>query len=1075
MRRLESTKQGQPHFRLTIDRYNRDCLWSAIGGEVAAALWNALHEKPNGSESAHFASWLDRASDLEDWFEAPIWLFGTLQVSLVAVAKRTVIEEPSLLDTQREGARIGTEFPSLRANDFDIALPGPASTLLDHHRFWLQFDHYQYRSRCRGRLRLLLLVALHDVFEQPPHSADVLEWLLAAVDRPWLFLEIGLHFTYRLRQHTALLLCDLRTATLGMHLIDAIEVRPTLRYPSFGDEDANDTRRLQSEIWQNALEVLVRTCELTHDTNPDDIGRVLAHTLLLTCQPPYRRGSDEAGQRASRKAVVCKTAARFSDLIRLAILADPSLEPKSSYDAIPHNHLQALFALIEHAADPVEKTALARALNGMYLQVLDRWRFAADGKLMYWSRRSAQIAQFPWHLVLETLSDAAKQNSMLEVRVVDDTEFFHNIGKASGLTDPLTREDSEEYYLAWGYRVRTHLDLMLRAYRAPSIAPTLKPMIEECVTVLLSRCVSPSRRRGRLGLFDPQFELFPEEGDDRQPLAIRTMAVLNNFTLFQCQAAFKVWVNRTVDAVELLGLHEHALPEAVKKRALERLESVSPARLLRGAGLHSYEQLLVGAVNAGRVEFARAVLRSGDQAIVRDGSRASWNVLSSRMQLALAYYSNDLTTLENVTAPRITQPVENRSPEAIAGEFETTRQFFRGALLLTDQPREAASIFDALLKVDPSLGSAAVNRFAADIAVAKSHENPEDQRNLFERALERWKAASLTLGDAWLQTARRHIFYSILVADDALQLDLEFDATWNAAPEELRRYAAHIEVAVANARRRGQEERARALIESVRTLQVLSDGTVAPLWLTFETSVQSVGFSEPIVTAVTAVEMGGVVDISTLLARIYRLKLLEYIQVFGRSPNTVEEFIYEHLLAACKEFFERWHLYKRMPSYENHINDFLFSLLRMRLGYRWSVGDQSRGGSSGAGSDAGERDAIICFDSTPHAIVEALVLGFAEKSKIESHLSKAMSEYNPSGLSAVFMLVYYRGTRFEEFWQRYFNVIDTMSVNGCELQKNERQPFPEEELNAANIRVTRDAYRRNSRAIRVFHIGVHLT
>lgn len=100
---------------------------------------------------------------------------------------------------------------------------------------------------------------------------------------------------------------------------------------------------------------------------------------------------------------------------------------------------------------------------------------------------------------------------------------------------------------------------------------------------------------------------------------------------------------------------------------------------------------------------------------------------------------------------------------------------------------------------------------------------------------------------------------------------------------------------------------------------------------------------------------------------------------------------------------------------ENQRNDVLREHLRMV----WGVRDQTRQGTSESNCDAGEVD-ILLTDKLhmPIAIIEALCVTSLEKKKIDAHINKALTNYDPLGLPVCSLVIYCSSVQFGDFWSK---------------------------------------------------------
>ena len=150
---------------------------------------------------------------------------------------------------------------------------------------------------------------------------------------------------------------------------------------------------------------------------------------------------------------------------------------------------------------------------------------------------------------------------------------------------------------------------------------------------------------------------------------------------------------------------------------------------------------------------------------------------------------------------------------------------------------------------------------------------------------------------------------------------------------------------------------------------------------------------------------------------------------------------------------------------ENELNDALKSC----LGMVYDTFDQTRQGVSETGNSSGSVDLLICQDSFPIAIIEALKLNSVNKSSIHRHINKLLVNYDPNGLPYAFLIAYYTEkafstfcTSFEEYIRQYsypYPVAEGLTVLGCDYA---------ELFQAAII------LHRNGKPITLFFIAAHI-
>lgn len=108
---------------------------------------------------------------------------------------------------------------------------------------------------------------------------------------------------------------------------------------------------------------------------------------------------------------------------------------------------------------------------------------------------------------------------------------------------------------------------------------------------------------------------------------------------------------------------------------------------------------------------------------------------------------------------------------------------------------------------------------------------------------------------------------------------------------------------------------------------------------------------------------------------------------------------------------------------EDDINDLLREYL---LAKEYEVKDQTREGKSTSGKSSGELDIVIEDNKSLFSIIEAMRLEQTNKSYILTHYKKLLDNYNPLNLKRLFLITYYEGKKFDEWWQGYIEYIGTI-------------------------------------------------
>ena len=110
---------------------------------------------------------------------------------------------------------------------------------------------------------------------------------------------------------------------------------------------------------------------------------------------------------------------------------------------------------------------------------------------------------------------------------------------------------------------------------------------------------------------------------------------------------------------------------------------------------------------------------------------------------------------------------------------------------------------------------------------------------------------------------------------------------------------------------------------------------------------------------------------------------------------------------------------------ENTINDGIRDMLDGSYGLK----DQTRQGISESGKDAGEIDLMLYNDGFPIALMEGMKLSSVDVTKIDSHINKALVNYDPIGCPLVYILMYVTTKGFKDFWENLVKHLITFKFS----------------------------------------------
>lgn len=125
---------------------------------------------------------------------------------------------------------------------------------------------------------------------------------------------------------------------------------------------------------------------------------------------------------------------------------------------------------------------------------------------------------------------------------------------------------------------------------------------------------------------------------------------------------------------------------------------------------------------------------------------------------------------------------------------------------------------------------------------------------------------------------------------------------------------------------------------------------------------------------------------------------------------------------------QRNHNYNANSS-EDTMNDYIRDI----LDESYIIKDQTRQGDSENGNEAGEVDIQICYDGLPVVMIEGIKVASLDRGRLDTHMNKVLTRYDPNGCPYAFLIVYTTAKHFATGYESIFNYF-----------KEYEYPFPRE-------------------------------
>lgn len=132
----------------------------------------------------------------------------------------------------------------------------------------------------------------------------------------------------------------------------------------------------------------------------------------------------------------------------------------------------------------------------------------------------------------------------------------------------------------------------------------------------------------------------------------------------------------------------------------------------------------------------------------------------------------------------------------------------------------------------------------------------------------------------------------------------------------------------------------------------------------------------------------------------------------------------------------RWVLHRltRLSNRGRSEDDYNDYIRDMMLSKGYEVRDQTREGVSSSGLSAGELDLAVEDNGELISIIEPMKLTAVDSNYINLHYTKLLRNYNPLMVKRTFLITYYEGSRFEDWWARYQTHIHSLDNNTLNIE-----------------------------------------
>lgn len=188
------------------------------------------------------------------------------------------------------------------------------------------------------------------------------------------------------------------------------------------------------------------------------------------------------------------------------------------------------------------------------------------------------------------------------------------------------------------------------------------------------------------------------------------------------------------------------------------------------------------------------------------------------------------------------------------------------------------------------------------------------------------------------------------------------------------------------------------------------------------------------------------------------------INIFSEFCKEDDEKLFDDIVYSCIKL-QGEQKYSGSKANENDRNRYISNLIEAK---GFSVKDQTQWSTSNSGKDSGEIDIMVTEkNGIPKSIIEALNLNSLQKEYTSMHLNK-LFKYDKTGLKCNYIIIYYEGNNFNDFWKKYCVYIDKFTFE-YEITKKEvlERPF-------SDIKIYLTTHLRNDKKTKLYHIAINV-
>lgn len=486
------------------------------------------------------------------------------------------------------------------------------------------------------------------------------------------------------------------------------------------------------------------------------------------------------------------------------------------------------------------------------------------------------------------------------------------------------------------------------------------------------------------------------------------------------------------DIIRILLVSEWITSEGLKSLLIKQIKKEKIKAFLNTPYWNTEIQLVLGKIimYPDLIKYTKDILSYWESMpeLLKNHNNLANTVYQTR--LFLAFNDKNENALDLIDEKGIT-PYYNREYY----EASDSKEFYRGLIRFTTDPKSSHAIFNTLLLKYPKNAAYALNRLAAGIKWGlKDKDNQIYRDSLGEWT--RFEAAGLQPQDSL--EIQENVWLNKLIIYNNLKEFEEFDRLYLLLDTPQRMIPNILTERIENLLSRDMRSQAKELLQEARVYHQFEQG------------------SDP----------SFIKDLIKLVLGDDHLKTLRtnYLEIFGSDVSTlikvfppnlngnekINPFLTKEIAFAANILLDKIKVIEDIKIEDKYTDLLVLGLEARFIPWGWHLQPQSRGASSASGKGMGERDFVIRAKNIDLTVVEAF--NYKSKATVQSHLTKLFNYHHQQDFFII--VIYYLGKKaeFDSKWTQYSEeILPTIAYpKGFEFKGKKAREISKTLLNRSN-------------------------